>query len=214
MPCLRRELPWAGLIVVAGIALCGCVVASDKPIYDARRDTIFDPAMLGNWRCASDEQLACGLQELRIGRVGSRRYRLTVPATQPSDAPPRPIDADLVPLGTYRYLFVVADGQTGTFLFPCYRVQAGRQSLDLWLLNVATIAQRLEKDPNLLQHRFVEVGQVTEVSAGHMQPTTKPLFRNIILTGPPAEIRGYLVRHQDDPDEFEGPIRFTKAPQR
>ena len=213
MKQVRRALQWPGLVVLAGFAVCGCVVASDQPIYDARRDAVFDPTILGNWRCVSDPKLTSGLHELRIARAGDHRYRLTVPATQPSDPPPQPIDADLVPLGKYRYLFVVAEGQTGTFLFPCYRVQASRQSMELWVLNVATIANALEKNPNLLRHRFVEFGQIKEVSAAQTQPATRPLFRNIILTGAPAEIRSYLVRHQDDRDEFEGPIRFTKTPQ-
>lgn len=201
-----------GFAALIAVLLTGCVVGSDRPIYDARRDTVFDPRLLGTWRCSIDLAGQEGLHDLRIERDGARRYCLTIPATQPSDPPPQPVAADLVPLGKYRYLFMTTGQETGTILFPCYRVTVGCDEMRLWLLNVAELAGRLEANPKLLPHREVSLSVVVnEVPKSQTQPTTRPLWQSFVLTGDPAQIRRYLVAHQDDPDEFTAPLVFKRA---
>lgn len=189
-------------LVLAILLLPGCVIGSDKPIYDRSRDTTFDPQLIGHWH----------LGELRIERGVGKSYRLISPATQPSD---RLVDwnCDLVRMGKYRYLFPVSDDPrfSGTLLFPVYRVETDADSLRLRLLNVAMAAKVLRENPDELRHRQVPVQGIYKVVGPPTQPaTTEPVFVNIVLTDEPDRIRQFLIRHQDDEGWFAEETVFTK----
>lgn len=189
-------------VVFAALLLPGCVIASDKPIYDRSRDTTFDPQLVGHWH----------LGELRIARGVGKSYRLISPATQPSDRP-QEWTCDLVRIGKYQYLFPVSDDPrfSGTVLFPVYRVEADAHSLRLRLLNAAMAAKVLCEKPDELRHRKVPAGGLYKVVGPPTQPaTTEPVFVNIVLTDEPERIRQFLIRHQDDEDWFAEEMVFTK----
>lgn len=203
MPMLRRGAVVVGVCLLAVLA-GGCVLGSREPLYDRRREPVFDPRLVGTWRG--------GEGALIIRRAAGRSYRAAT-----ADGAADSIDVDLVPLGGRRYLFPRATQPgVGTVLFPCYQVRVARRELRLRPLDVAALAEQLRRTPGALTYE--ETPLHAGVSSGGRPasaPATGPAARervapNLVLTDSPARIRRYLIDHQDDAELFGEEVVLTK----
>jgi hypothetical protein len=196
---------FAAVLATSSIG-CG-VVATEKPLYDAR-ETVFDPQLLGIWSVpnANGEP---GI--LIIARGPAKEYRFSSMPLQPAGSSSNSADMNLVRLGKYEYFFLKAPQFSGTLLFPAYRVRVIGREMRISLLNEPQFAEELKRYPGMLAYteqpletlRPVETQpSATTRPVAASQPTTRPTATNVVLTDRPEKIRRLLIQHEEDPNWF------------
>ena len=178
------------LILCFFLAPIGCTTLStSKPLYDATRDLVSDPRVVGTWHWP-------GGGDVRIVSESSGSYRLTPittpsPSTQPAEDG---IRLELVRIGSYEYFFLPASkDQLGTELF-CSRVEFNRSQMYLRMLNVQGVVEFLQQNPGFLGFRAEPA--IREIPP-RLPNTPGPV--RMVLTDDPKRIRGFIVEHEDDP---------------
>ena len=201
------------LLFALGLA-SGCGAGSTRePIYDPAKEGIFDTRLIGTWSWTGAWGFPEGTIEFIRGPDKSYLVRitdLTLPENNETESGNRSAKAgglpmDLIRLGKYGYLFVRSnEPETGTLLFPSYRVEftyRGRE-LCLRLLNTFASERFLETHPDVLRFEETPLSRSlhsTTRMANETRPAeTWPRSKDLILTDSPAKIRRFLIRHQDD----------------
>lgn len=193
--------------VFTGLSLgCG-LVATDKPLYEAR-ETVFDPQLLGIWSVSdANGQPAV----LIIARGDGKEYRFSSLPLQPAGSSGDSAEMDLVRLGKYEYYFLKAPEFSGTVLFPAYRVRVTGREMRISLLNEPQFVEELKRHLGMLAYTEQPVAALrpaegqpapTTRPVAASQPTTWPAATNVVLTDRPEKIRQLLIQHEDDPNWF------------
>jgi hypothetical protein len=171
------------------------MIATSEPLYDAKRDVIFDPRLVGLWGNAD--------QVLRISAAADHGYELTQsdvrPAAGGQQEQQQAVRAELVKIGRYRYLFLCPPDLKGTLLFPCFRVDFPGGRLRLQMLNVAMIAEFLDHHPGVLRYEKTPSPLLANGNGPATQPVVKPELNNLLITDEPLKVRRFLEVHEDDP---------------
>ena len=193
MPMVRSWFPECTALVLMLLPLTsGCMVATSEPLYDAKRDVIFDPRLVGFWGNAE--------QVMRISAAADHGYELTQSDARPAagQQQQQAVRAELVKIGRYRYLFLCPPDLKGTLLFPCFRVGFPVGRLRLQMLNVAVIADFLDHHPGVLRCEKTPSPLLGNGNGPATHPVVKPELNNLLITDEPLKVRRFLEAHEDD----------------
>lgn len=200
---MRRHAPPAALLLICTLpALTGCVLGTEKPLYDRQRDSVFDPRLVGEWRAGDDD--------VRIVRAEEGTYRVD---STSGGRLVEPVRMELARVGNRMYLFPVgSENDVATVLLGACQIEVAGSEFRARFLNTAELLDRLyaERPPPLaFKEANPKPGRLT-VTPATTTPATRPRGGSVILTDAPEKIRAYLIAHQDDAKLFEPTVAARK----
>lgn len=217
-------------LLAAPLVCSGCVtVTSREPLYDAKKDRVFDDGLVGTWIAkGQDEDQMCW----RLERDGLGGYLVSdlTPENQPADDSAGGdeaethgtigVPADLVRLDCDKFLFLKQPTWTnatgeGTVWppealnMPWCRVERSATLVRVWFLNGDCMREILKREPGGLRHEF----QPSQPASDSQPDVRIVAFESgtLRITDSAKNVRRFLYQHRKDEGFWAGPIEFQRA---
>jgi len=189
-------------LLTLALALSGCVsIQSREPLYDRAKESTFNAGYAGTW---SNDAMRWTIEP---GNPDGTMVKVECFDSMSQDEP-KPCPADLVAIGSWRYMFIrspEADGAAAAHMLPALRLKREWNVLTVdWLIPDA-LAKRLDSGTTGLDYQWQDRPKITP-SNGELQ-----LHQGTVTINAPAkDIRRYLERHEGDSDLFVNLARLNR----
>lgn len=184
---LKLILPTA----LAALAFAGCLVPSVNPLY-TEKDLIFDPALVGTWGEAGNEDRHI------FARDGDNAYTWTSRDKESTNV----FRAHLLKLGEHRFLDAVLTrtsdewkgvGRTAVVVRPAhlfFKVEMEKPTLRVRAFSTEWLDKALEADPKAVAHERIHEPDVDEEKG------------RVMLTASTADLQKFILKHVEESKAF------------
>ena len=179
------------LATVATLILAGCFVPSVNPLY-TEKDLIFDPALVGTWGEAGNEDRHI------FAREGEQAYLLTSQDKESTNV----FRAHLLQLGKHRFLDVVLArtsdewkgiSRASVVVRPAhlfFKVEMDKSTLRLRALDVDWVEKLLKENPKAIAHERLH------------EPDVREEDNRAMLTASTAELQKFILKSVGEAKAF------------
>ena len=184
------------LTTAAALTLAGCLVPSVHPLY-TEKDLIFDPALIGTWGEAGNEDRHL------FAREGEKAYLWTRQDKESTNV----FRAHLMQLGEHRFLDAVlvrtsdewkGVGRVSVVVRPAhlfFKVELQKTSLRVRALSTEWLDKILEENPKAIAHERIH------------EPDRRDEERRVMLTASTAELQKFILKSVGEAKAFtEGDV--------